>query len=710
MILAILPDDSSDVYRKLCACFSTRQRPVNADVLKELSLPPEAWERDDDGAPPINRWPNCCVFKQTVTEFDRRKAAEHGRPAIPREVQVSSCRWETSQTLINDRYLNYSLLQPVLAPPASSESTSFQNVGFELYMDFLFRLDDPAMPLNQRSLKRKRMDEEGGDEAEDSDLYRVGNDFDTHRLLTGRHQQHQYRARYRHAFCFFGPVHMMRSLVFEKRAFDKRIDPTFSASLQTFLIPTTTSLAPAPAPTPAPPASLSSSLGLVPALSSLAPTAVQQDAMDAVYNDWFHSSSLSKDTMAALVQMPCGSGKTKFALSIADDLFTRKRVIDHVLVFVPTNVIRDMWLDQFSTVDHLSVRTFQAFLGMTPLLSIPELHSHARLLVIVDEVHHVAATTFHHVLTSLLPAANCKYLLGLTGSLERKDGLHTLVSAVFNHRIPYARGALDENRTLGRLSVYELSYELEWSEAQRLAENQSVSNRLPLVHAISSCRASWIVTELFPMLMNERGRKHILYLCGRIEQIALLLEHLDKANNPSIRVAPVKTAKTADQRVPALRQWYRSLEAKGRTVSTPTTTTPTTTTTTMTPAAVVTLGIFQACGEGYNDPSIDCLVFGDKSPNMMQNGNRIRCPANKEIVYLMSKSIPGGDRSAKADVRSIKTELYTHIREETTHKIDLLLLLSTTTPKTTMPTMPTMPTMMTPSSSSFSMFQTVQKK
>jgi hypothetical protein len=77
------------------------------------------------------------------------------------------------------------------------------------------------------------------------------------------------------------------------------------------------------------------------------------------------------------------------------------------------------------------------------------------------------------------------------------------------------------------------------------------------------------------------------------------------------------------------------------------------------------------CGEGFNDPTIDCLVFGDKSPNMMQNGNRLRGPADKEIVYLASTNMQGGKQAMSADLQAITKELYTSITVRNTMRVDL---------------------------------------
>jgi len=44
--------------------------------------------------------------------------------------------------------------------------------------------------------------------------------------------------------------------------------------------------------------------------------------------------------------------------------------------------------------------------------------------MIIDEVHHTPAETF----SNLFYKCNCEYILGLTATMERKDGLHSLLS------------------------------------------------------------------------------------------------------------------------------------------------------------------------------------------------------------------------------------------------------------------------------------------
>jgi hypothetical protein len=456
------------------------------------------------------------------------------------------------------------------------------------------------------------------------------------------------------AFILFGPTHTIERLLHQP--------PLFSVGLTFCSVGLTYRHTVVAAP-------LSHSLpsfALRKAFSEYVLTQVQADALASVMDAWFpqDESTLSfQRNKRALVQMPCGTGKTHFSLTVASELRDRK-LIDSVVILVPTKVIADMWASQFDSPQGVTILTYQSLCRRNPTLdklaqAAPYYHRgpNDRILVIVDEVHHVAAPTFFFPMTSIMPADTVKFVLGLTGTLERKDGLHSLVSAVFHDCIPYVRTAIEEKRTLGALDVWELEYSLQWDEAQRLAEHNLPSGRLALTHALSQSRAAFVIERLLPLKFIKENRKHILYLCVRIEQLTLLLETLNRQSDDAISYSvDLKTSKAALTKFPRLKEAYEAVRKKKSKGDAD---------------RKLTLGSMLFCGEGFNDPTIDCLVFGDKSPNMMQNGNRLRGPADKEIVYLASTNMQGGKQAMSADLQAITKELYTSITVRNTMRVDL---------------------------------------
>ena len=143
----------------------------------------------------------------------------------------------------------------------------------------------------------------------------------------------------------------------------------------------------------------------------------------------------------AILSLPVGYGKTVCALYIAANVAKR------VLVLVHTRILATQWIERVQTYlpgiecHHVTSEAFDAFMERNPptdrkplyvvmlmqtLLARQKDISETFDLVIVDETHHLAAPT----LSKSMELAGCRYRLGLSATLERKDGLHVLLEHV----------------------------------------------------------------------------------------------------------------------------------------------------------------------------------------------------------------------------------------------------------------------------------------
>lgn len=110
-----------------------------------------------------------------------------------------------------------------------------------------------------------------------------------------------------------------------------------------------------------------------------------------------------------------GFGKTRVALDLADAFIT-KNPTAQVLIVVPTQVLKDQWIEQ---IDNRA-------LGLNVRVEI--INSVIKLkwtcdLLIVDEVHRAASTTFLQIFKQV----TYKFILCLTGTMERLDMRHILL-------------------------------------------------------------------------------------------------------------------------------------------------------------------------------------------------------------------------------------------------------------------------------------------
>lgn len=133
------------------------------------------------------------------------------------------------------------------------------------------------------------------------------------------------------------------------------------------------------------------------------------------------------DKGGGLLEIPCGRGKTVMALKIISELKLKTLVIVHkgfllnqwkerIEEFLPGTRVG---IIQGQTID---IKDKDIVIGMLQSLSMKEYPNDMFSdfgLTVVDEVHHIAAEVFVRSLFKIVT----KYVLGLSATMQRKDGL-----------------------------------------------------------------------------------------------------------------------------------------------------------------------------------------------------------------------------------------------------------------------------------------------
>lgn len=130
-----------------------------------------------------------------------------------------------------------------------------------------------------------------------------------------------------------------------------------------------------------------------------------------------------------------GFGKTFLALHIARKLGQKTLIVCH------NTMLRDQWIDEVKKlygmgcgvigsgeydIDHtIVIGNIQSLNKELPRIC-KEFGT-----VILDECHHISATTF----TSLLDGMYARYKIGLSGTMSRKDGKHIMFKDFFGHNL-----------------------------------------------------------------------------------------------------------------------------------------------------------------------------------------------------------------------------------------------------------------------------------
>jgi len=127
-----------------------------------------------------------------------------------------------------------------------------------------------------------------------------------------------------------------------------------------------------------------------------------------------------------------GWGKTFTALHLARKLGQKTLVVTH------TTALRDQWIEEVETLYGTSPGIIGSgkfdiddhFIVISNIQSLVKYISAVDKefgTVIVDECHHTPATTF----TSILEQLHCRYKIGLSGTMLRKDGKHVMFPDFF---------------------------------------------------------------------------------------------------------------------------------------------------------------------------------------------------------------------------------------------------------------------------------------
>jgi len=211
---------------------------------------------------------------------------------------------------------------------------------------------------------------------------------------------------------------------------------------------------------------------------------------------------------------PPGYGKTL----IASKMIEVREV--NVLVLVNKNMLLDQWIERF--VDYFSMNKKEVgFLGkskntlnkrldiatMQSLKNQPELIKEYSF-VIVDECHHIPAVTFEQIIKNF----RGKYILGLSATPKRKDGLQEILY-----------------EQVGKVA-YEFRKKRDITHKFVLVETEFTSNSDNYSTLINEIGADNTRNELIISHIKKHIKRKILLLSDRIEHINILQEMLEENN------------------------------------------------------------------------------------------------------------------------------------------------------------------------------------
>lgn len=295
-----------------------------------------------------------------------------------------------------------------------------------------------------------------------------------------------------------------------------------------------------------------------------------------------------------ILSLHTGGGKTVCALYIASQLKLPTLVIVH------NSFLRDQWEERarkflpFARIgriqgDQCEVEDKDIVIAMLQTLSMKEIPIATFKpigLVIVDECHHIASEVF----VQALPKVTSKYMLGLSATPTRKDGLMH-VAHWFLGPLLYTSDTGDKADTDVKVEMYE--YKNDDPVFNEIIYNQQgVMFTSLMINKLTECenRTKWLV-EILKDVLEESPHRQVLVLTDRVQHTKDLLASLP----PSLQ----ESSAILSQAMPAAKR----AEACQ--------------------SCTILIATYAMCKEGFDVPTLNTLLMATPRPDVDQIVGRI---------------------------------------------------------------------------------------
>jgi superfamily II DNA or RNA helicase len=229
-----------------------------------------------------------------------------------------------------------------------------------------------------------------------------------------------------------------------------------------------------------------------------------------------------------LVSVPCGWGKTIFAI----------RLIAHynvkTLIIVHKTFLLNQWYERIREFTNarigcirqkkINVKNKDIVIGM--LQSISMINYDNSIfddfgMVICDEVHHVAARTFHNALLK-----TCShYTIGLSATPNRADGLTKLINWFIGDNM-YNVPAKQDNSVKVILFDYYLEHYLYSEKKMYIKGKMKPAIQKMITNMCEISKRNVFITDIIDCVSRLKNRK-ILILSDRINHLTILKKTMD---------------------------------------------------------------------------------------------------------------------------------------------------------------------------------------
>ena len=236
-----------------------------------------------------------------------------------------------------------------------------------------------------------------------------------------------------------------------------------------------------------------------------------------------------------LLEIPCGRGKTVMGLKILSELKVKTLIIVH------KGFLLNQWVERINEFlpgarigtiqgQKIDIEDKDIVIGMLQSLSMkdyPQKMFESFGLTIVDEVHHIAAEVFVRSLFKVIT----KYVLGLSATMQRKDGL-SKVFKMFLGDIIYKETQKGNANVLVKVIDYKTTDD-EFNEVKYdYRGNPAYSTMISKLCTFNN-RSDFIV-KVVRDLYNEDNNRQIMILGHNKNLLTYLFKSIEHKNIASV--------------------------------------------------------------------------------------------------------------------------------------------------------------------------------
>lgn len=314
------------------------------------------------------------------------------------------------------------------------------------------------------------------------------------------------------------------------------------------------------------------------------------------------SNEFTKEFGGGIINLTTASGKTILAMKLSQEhrkiskksgstlIVVNKREHIHqwkaeILKFIPDARIGIIQGTVFDTENKDFV------LGMLHTISMKENIQCSSFNEIsccfIDEVHNISSEIFSKIIFKVRP----RYLFGLTGTLERKDGLHKIIEWYIGPILYSNISSAKKQET--EIHIYKYKGESSKEETMR---NGKLSISTMTTNIANDVTRNDMIIKILRELAIDSNR-NVLLLSDRISQLKYINSKLD---NSALYIGKMKTDELK--------------ESKNK---------------------QILLATYKLAGEGFSLEKLNCLVFGTSRSSINQAIGRIYRKQHTELLPVI---------------------------------------------------------------------------